>query len=171
MSDTDIYDGFTMSEREHIDGDRFSGKWATEEELLEFCNQVREAGGGEIINALLPGITENPQTCLIARNLNFSCEVTPHVISVSNPMEEVNIGDPIDGDKIFSPKSKDWVMVIDDENIRFKIARILKLDTVIHRDGGSVVKALRLPRRIGNAADAFDNELDFGSYRVNSLDE
>jgi len=50
-------------------------KRATMDELLEFANAVREAGGGNPIDALMPAIPEDPTSCLIARNLNFNCVV------------------------------------------------------------------------------------------------
>lgn len=49
----------------------------SEQETLEFCNKVREAGGGVILDDLLPGIPSVSQECLIAQNLNFDCEVLP----------------------------------------------------------------------------------------------
>lgn len=47
------------------------------DELLAFCNRVRAAGGAKQLDALLPGDRGNPDSCLIARNLNFACSVTP----------------------------------------------------------------------------------------------
>lgn len=51
---------------------------ATEQELLEFCNRVREAGGAEVLEALLPSRQGNANSCLIATSLNFGCSVGPN---------------------------------------------------------------------------------------------
>lgn len=47
------------------------------DKLLAVCNEVRDAGGGDAIEALLPAVPGNDKTCLIARNLNFNCSVRP----------------------------------------------------------------------------------------------
>ncbi len=49
---------------------------ATLEELKDFANKVREAGGGNPLDALMPAVPQNATQCLIARNLNFNCTVT-----------------------------------------------------------------------------------------------
>lgn len=49
----------------------------TEQEVLDFCNTVRTAGGADILDSLLPGIPLNSQSCLIANNLNFDCRIEP----------------------------------------------------------------------------------------------
>lgn len=48
---------------------------ASLEELIEFANKVREAGGGNPLDALMPSVPGDTQQCLIAKNLNFNCEV------------------------------------------------------------------------------------------------
>lgn len=48
---------------------------ATEEELLEFVNKGRAAGGANVLEALLPSRPKNPSSCLIANALNFGCTV------------------------------------------------------------------------------------------------
>ncbi len=48
---------------------------ASFEELLEFANKVRVAGGGKVIEALMPAIPRNPHACLVAKNLNFNCKI------------------------------------------------------------------------------------------------
>lgn len=52
-------------------------KRASLETVLEFCNDVRYAGGANPLDALMPATPQNTQSCLIARNLNFDCKVTP----------------------------------------------------------------------------------------------
>jgi hypothetical protein len=46
-------------------------------DVLDFCNIVREAGGANPLDSLMPAVPEDTHKCLIARNLNFSCEVMP----------------------------------------------------------------------------------------------
>lgn len=48
---------------------------ATLEETLEFCQKVREAGGGTPLHALIPAVPTDESQCLIAKNLNFNCKV------------------------------------------------------------------------------------------------
>ncbi len=50
-------------------------KRASLEETLEFCNEVREAGGTNALDALLPAVPQESESCLIAANLNFNCSV------------------------------------------------------------------------------------------------
>lgn len=49
---------------------------ATLDELLTFANEIREAGGGNPIDAIMPAIPMDSQQCLIAKNLNFNCKVS-----------------------------------------------------------------------------------------------
>ena len=48
---------------------------ATEEELLDFANKIRAAGGANVLEALLPSTPQDPHACLIANALNFGCRV------------------------------------------------------------------------------------------------
>jgi len=50
-------------------------KRVSKQELFEFANAIREAGGGNSLDALLPGEPSDSSKCLIARNLNFGCEI------------------------------------------------------------------------------------------------
>lgn len=51
---------------------------ASDEEVLDFCNKVRAAGGANPLDALVPDCyPEDASQCLVARSLNFSCEVSP----------------------------------------------------------------------------------------------
>lgn len=50
-------------------------KRASLKKLLKFANEIREAGGGNPIDALIPAVPVNAEECLIARNLNFNCTV------------------------------------------------------------------------------------------------
>lgn len=49
---------------------------ATLPELIEFANQIREAGGGNPLFALMPAVPQDASQCLIAKNLNFNCRVS-----------------------------------------------------------------------------------------------
>lgn len=57
------------------DGGRI--QYCTEEELLEFANKLREAGGADVIEAFMPSIPEDETACLLATALNFRCSVGP----------------------------------------------------------------------------------------------
>lgn len=82
---------------------------ATLPELLEFCNQVREAGDGTLLSKLLPSEPGNANECLIAKNLNFGVAVD-------------SVGDD-DGNSL-------WVMHTDDPALVRKI--IAKVPGVSH---------------------------------------
>lgn len=57
------------------DNNHYKHTYATEAELLDFANKVREAGGGNPIEALFPSTVGNSSACLIANALNFDCQV------------------------------------------------------------------------------------------------
>lgn len=78
---------------------------ASLKELLEFANKVREAGGGNPIDALMPAVPEDSSQCLIAKNLNFNCKV--------------------DG---FVGNGYSWAMWLKDEATRDKISESLDLE-------------------------------------------
>lgn len=114
---------------------------ATEEELLEFANKVRAAGGGNALEALLPSRKGMPKSCLIARACNFECAVdcTGH------------------GD------GEGWTMQIFGNE---KVARSVseKLGLTLHVEGEGtdwVGHYIELPGTIGAAAMAFDQGLAF----------
>lgn len=48
---------------------------ASIDELLDFANEIRKAGGGELIDELLLSKPKDSNNCLIANALNFDCEV------------------------------------------------------------------------------------------------
>lgn len=130
---------------------------ATHDELLDFCNKVRKAGGGEILGSLLPGYTGNSQTCLIAKNLNFQCSVVPFYKMVEG--KEVK-------------QANKWVMSIHDEYVLYRVAEEVELTVDVRIKGSEFEVCLILPEHIGNAADAFDRELaftDLDVQRKNSL--
>lgn len=73
---------------------RTTYKRASFEELLEFANKVREAGGGNPLDALMPAVPCDPKACLIAKNLNFNCKVEGYgddgrwVMWIDNDLDE-----------------------------------------------------------------------------------
>lgn len=121
---------------------------ATLDELFEFANKVRAAGGGNPLDALMPAVPEDTSQCLIAKNLNFNCAVNSH------PVRE-------DGSVISEVR---WHMSVADEATRDKIADDLGLE---HYDGGEDVEdedgnymtleyGVVLPKEIGQVAHDFD---------------
>lgn len=122
-------------------------KRATLEELQEFANKIREAGGGNPIDALMPAVPTDVSQCLIAKNLNFNCTVGA-------------VGE--DG----------WWMAVDDKETRDKIAEALNLtasdyyyqsEEMLMDDDGDFyypdevqVYAVKLPDEIGQVAEDFD---------------
>ena len=117
---------------------------ATLSELHEFANAVREAGGGNPIDALMPAVPEDTSKCLIARNLNFNCEVM--------------------GADDYGVEDEDaWVMATDDREVRNRIAKALHLrklnrKTNHYYDDETTPPeyAVLLPKRIGKVAADFD---------------
>lgn len=126
---------------------------ATEDELLEFANRIRSAGGGDIIDGLLPSIPGEPEACLIANALNFSCEVSV----TDEPMTA-------EGGHV-------WYMSFTgvDHDKAQAIADVAEAE--LHVDSFSGTYAVHLPEHIGNAADAFDAEAAFTNYHVERDDD
>ena len=114
---------------------------ASLDELLEFANKVREAGGGAVLHALMPAVPEDPKACLVAANLNFNCWVQHSV------------------------RHNRWAMFVEDEELAARIADAIGepyLDEAIQDDAYSLTGpkidawAIRLPERIGLVAEDFD---------------
>jgi hypothetical protein len=123
---------------------------ASLEELKEFANTVREAGGGNPLDALMPAVPQDVSRCLIARNLNFNCTVGAVLVERRNQ----------------------WVMAVTDPEIRDRIAEKLNLEVIdaydiaghynsdLHIDDANQeipVYGVLLPERIGQVAEDFDN--------------
>ena len=117
-------------------------KYATEQEVLDFANKVREAGGGEVIDELLPAYAGAPNQCLIAKALNFDCSVYP-TGNIDGVYPTGNIDDPA---------TSFWIMDVDSE-VADKIADATGCEVHYRGDDYS---SLKLPELIGNAAHAFD---------------
>lgn len=120
-------------------------KRASLEETLEFANKVREAGGGNPLDALCPAVPEDPNQCLIAKNLNFNCEVTP-------------------GDRL-EWGTNSWLMILTDKDIRDRIAKDLRLGKRNRGDEYAVI----LPPKIGQVADDFDRAEDVLNALINLI--
>ena len=127
---------------------------ASVEEVLDFCNKVRKAGGAKPLNALLPGVPSDPDACLIAQNLNFECMVMgPNTGATREDRRKV---------KAAGGKEKIWCMFIRDEKVRDKIAAALDLVAVNFDEGDGFEPpfAVILPQKIGNVAENFDKAWD-----------
>lgn len=104
---------------------------ATEQELLDFANMIRKAGGTDILPALLPSIRSAPNECLIANALNFDCSVDSN--------------------------GKNWYMCVS-EDIGRQIADNTDLRVLFEHSWelDAAAAFVQLPEHIGNAAYAFD---------------
>lgn len=135
---------------------------ASNEELIEFCNKVREAGGGKPLDALLPGIPMDSKACLIANNLNFHCQVGGCVGDGVTPADQNLIS------KVASEEG--WFMSVTDRTTRDKIAAALDLktcDSIEEEYDWDKQKTVRtewfsvlLPKKIGNVAHNFDESCE-----------
>lgn len=105
-------------------------EYATEEEVLNFCNKIREVGGGEAIKSLLGGVPLAASACMIANSLNFDSTVIP----------------------IGRGKSERWVMCCSVEVVN----KIVDSGLCDRWDNSAI--HVVLPRRIGYAAYAFDEK-------------
>jgi hypothetical protein len=126
-------------------------KVADEDELLEFANLVRSAGGADPIPALLLSNPGDAKTCLLASALNFHSEVWPE--------EELGSGE-------FR-----WIMRIrDNTELAKRIASAVGVELnrqVKYADYANniiVTDSFDLPQHIGNAAHAFDSRQAFTDF-------
>lgn len=108
---------------------------ATLDEVKDFANAVRAAGGGNPIDALIPAVPQDPSACLIAVNLNFNCEV------ITND-------------------SGAWSMYVTDPDVRDRIAHNLDLDAFDDPKRRGPEYGVVLPRSIAAVAEAFDDAQD-----------
>lgn len=114
------------------------------DEIIEFANLVRKAGGGNIINDLMPSSPEQPNSCLLANALNFDCCV--------------NGGGEM------------WYMEVDEEDLAIKISEAIGTeytDDIGYSDGRIIYK-ITLPVNIGYVAAAFDTyrDVELDSYNA-----
>jgi hypothetical protein len=118
---------------------------ATPAEIFDFCNRVRELGGGELLEALIPGRPGYAGSCLIARNLNFSCDVA----RCDAEEWETSTGEGLRG-------QYQWSMYVDNRQTAVRVAEGMGLEWRLTREFSYPVYEIRLPLHIGNAAFAFD---------------
>jgi hypothetical protein len=105
------------------------------DKLLKFANDVRQAGGGEIIDELLMSNPQDSSACLIARALNFDSQVNDD----------------------YGP----WAMHIDDPVLVFDITESLDLNVVWDDpDYEHTAVGVELPEDIAYVAQAFDTYVD-----------
>jgi hypothetical protein len=131
----DIY--FSRHERDlNANTLTFIRERASIDELLDFANEVRVAGGGEVINELLMSEPTQPNNCLIANALNFDCEVSD------------NLGD--------------WAMITDSEIVE-KISSATGLNIIGWSEDYEAYEeeiGVELPKHIEYVARAFDTYVD-----------
>lgn len=128
---------------------------ATEEELLEFANKLREAGQADVLEALIPSKPEDPTMCLLAQALNFSClvNVTDEVVKAADPSNPEGF-------------RYTWRMVLP-PGTSFEVAERLSKAVGVPLTNDYLLGAYALaplPAHIGNAADAFDLGLAFSDF-------
>lgn len=114
-------------------------------EVLDFCNRVRQAGGANILNDLLPGIPLDSSACLIAHNLNFDCEITPQGGSHSDYngwVMKIRGSEAEEIEQIANDISNEMDMAIVNEGISFSGSRFFHL---------------KLPSELAEVAAKFDN--------------
>lgn len=131
---------------------------ATPEEVLDFANSVREAGGGDIIPELFPSIKRDVNHCLIAKALNFDCEV---VGVIDKTLHRDGFSKMID---YMMP----YYMMGADPHVAFDVATNIGLPICAHSWQANVLYIL-LPQHIGNAVYAFDEGLAFEGFDLDNL--
>lgn len=137
---------------------------ATEEELLEFVNKGRAAGGANILEALLPSTPSDRNNCLIANALNFNCEVD--VIKYHDDIGETTWA-MILPPNIGEDRAKSIAEALECELSVVRSVYEVGLgytDTPCEFDYPNAEVRIILPRHIGNAAAAFDAEEAFQEY-------
>lgn len=139
---------------------------STLEELKIFANKIREAGGAEFLDELMPAIPQHANSCLIALNLNFDCEVQAEQANKDGKYNHLG----------YNPGESVWTMYIGNYKKGKKIADEMDLpfdgegeDIDEHYEGYADII---LPAKIGRVAAAFDAWLGFACWDENDkLDE
>lgn len=119
--------------------------YAAEADVLAFANTLRAAGGAELLPALLPGYAGVSNSCLIANALNFSCRVSPH--GNRRRVDGMHVGE-----------YQFWIMEVPriaGETNPERHVRVARMAQAVGCERHTPT-AIKLPRLIGNAADAFD---------------
>lgn len=140
---------------------------ATHEELLEYANRVRELGGADTLDALLPSKPVDAKACLIAQAVNFESSVVPD-------------------DSFHESGSQRWYMVpwrgndAQSDELARELAEKLDAETgVVNVLNGKQIQGpygpisdrservgVLLPEEIGNAAMAFDLGIAFTDLAI-----
>lgn len=133
------------------------------EELREFCNTVRKAGAANPLDAILEAVPEEAEECLIARNLNFSCEVNGADLS-SSELEDAKaiLGEDF-GDE------NPWAMRVESKELAENIANAIGSAYFGNDDDGFY--QIILPEKIGNFAFNFDTTYQNLPYALLGIDE
>ena len=140
-------------------------KRASFDELLAFANQVRELGGGESLNALMPAVPMDMKQCLIAKNLNFRCQVFA-VSNFDEPEYRAIEVCECSNDECDSSQGSVWGMYFTDPELRDTIATGMGLPTQdvspesmlkdFYVKNSPSLYAMILPAAIGKCAADFD---------------
>lgn len=156
---------------------------AEENEVLEFVNKIRIAGGADVIDALFPSVKSDAQACLIARALNFNCSVNGASFSTRaqwikeypdfiDRVQTVWASDNYaaykgtvhDNEQGDQTGDSVWVMVIQHGNIEASIDKAKEIADAL--DLPRVDNEIYLEPAIANAAYAFDSGLAFQEFVV-----
>lgn len=153
-----------------INGDRL--EVATEEELLAFANSIRQAGGANVLEALLPSTPSDSSECLIANALNFGCQV--------GTASGFGVVKHDSAEARFPSRAERWIMQLpenltDEQRVALDGVEGVVLHEVTVFPNEPHYKEhfyyLALPESIGNAAAAFDAEVAFDNLNVWLIDE
>jgi hypothetical protein len=135
---------------------------ATQDELLEFANRLREAGGAELLTDLPVGLALDATQCLIASSLNFESQVDAGCDEVGE-FWYMRVG--------FAPFTQEQVGKIEavmGSRTAFWTDEYEEYEPPVSDDGTYAIApdvTWRLPEHIGHAADAFDRGVRFNEYR------
>lgn len=147
-------------------------EYAQEQEVLDFARALREAGNADTLDALMPSQQNNSESCLIANALNFKSAVLP---LRDDPSQGIFSVPPA----AFDDQSVQWVMVLPNDVDATKLGAAVGCDVIevfyegrqqlafnrdvrdgedgeVHYLSFQKRNAIKLPQRIGNAANAFD---------------
>lgn len=130
------------------------------EELLEVCNQVRKAGGGELLSKLLPGTANDSNACLIATNLNFNSNVDLYYMFYDKVAEEW-VDSPEHLERLWCMSASNQYLELIHKELGWRIGYGHRLNvgqcrTEAKSDPESGNPALLLPEKLACSAEAFD---------------
>lgn len=136
---------------------KFIEERASVQEVIEFANTVREAGGGNIISELMPSDPNEPDSCLIANALNFNCSIRPDedVVEVEDLWSYENEYEEGGADLLYH---SEWCMFVENEELAQKISNAIGTKYVV----APVIESygVVLPDEIAYVAIAFDSMID-----------